>query len=177
MINLDVSKKNLKEGKKLKKNILKDLKIEITRLDKEIYEIEKLISSYEKIILTSLLYLKDRENLNTSILCGVHNTRYVKILNMITRLPNNVIISLTGKDVSTNNQINNKVADDSILELVNDNKSVQSELKKINSIISSNTDKLKECLDIYVDQLNNKINIMILQRNRLQREFSFIQRL
>ena len=80
------SESNSKFRRKVKKDIIKNIKSEIKRLDKEYKENKALLNSYNKLIVDSLYYMIDRDNLTTSVLTGVHDSRIDQINECLSEL-------------------------------------------------------------------------------------------
>lgn len=160
------SESNSKFRRKVKKDIIKNIKSEIKRLDKEYKENKALLNSYNKLIVDSLYYMIDRDNLTTSVLTGVHDSRIDQINECLSEL----------KIYSSN-----KVFASSILQLseklIAANTNRQSTLRVINQDVRKCSNTMISSLNIYTKQLNARIEIILEQKKTLQRLFNSIVKL
>ena len=135
------SESNSKFRRKIKKDIIKNIKFEIKRLDKEYKENKALLNSYNKLIVDSLYYMIDRDNLTTSVLTGVHDSRIDQINECLSELkiysPNKVF-------ASSISQLSEK--------LIAANTNRQSTLRVINQDVRKCSNTMISSLNIYTKQ-------------------------
>ena len=160
------SESNSKFRRKIKKDIIKNIKSEIKRLDKEYKENKALLNSYNKLIVDSLYYMIDRENLTTSVLTGVHDSRIDQINECLSELK---IYSSNKVFASSISQISEK--------LIAANTNRQSTLRVINQDVRKCSNTMISSLSIYTKQLNARIEIILEQKKTLQRLFNSIVKL
>ena len=160
------SESNSKFRRKIKKDIIKNIKSEIKRLDKEYKENKALLNSYNKLIVDSLYYMIDRENLTTSVLTGVHDSRIDQINECLSELK---IYSSNKVFASSISQISEK--------LIAANTNRQSTLRVINQDVRKCSNTMISSLSIYTKQLNARIEIILEQKKTLQRLFNSIIKL
>ena len=160
------SESSSKFRRKVKKDIIKNIKSEIKRLDKEYKENKALLNSYNKLIVDSLYYMIDRDNLTTSVLTGVHDSRIDQINECLSELkiysPNKVF-------ASSISQLSEK--------LIAANTNRQSTLRVINQDVRKCSNTMISSLNIYTKQLNARIEIILEQKKTLQRLFNSIVKL
>ena len=160
------SESNSKFRKKKKKDIIKNIKFEIKRLDKEYKENKALLNSYNKLIVDSLYYMIDRDNLTTSVLTGVHDSRIDQINECLSELK---IYSSNKVFASSISQLSEK--------LIATNTNRQSTLRVINQDVRKCSNTMISSLNIYTKQLNARIEIILEQKKTLQRLFNSIVKL
>ena len=160
------SESNSKFRRKIKKDIIKNIKSEIKRLDKEYKENKALLNSYNKLIVDSLYYMIDRDNLTTSVLTGVHDSRIDQINECLSELK---IYSSNKVFASSISQISEK--------LIAANTNRQSTLRVINQDVRKCSNTMISSLNIYTKQLNARIEIILEQKKTLQRLFNSIVKL
>ena len=160
------SESNSKFRRKIKKDIIKNIKFEIKRLDKEYKENKALLNSYNKLIVDSLYYMIDRDNLTTSVLTGVHDSRIDQINECLSELK---IYSSNKVFASSISQISEK--------LIAANTNRQSTLRVINQDVRKCSNTMISSLNIYTKQLNARIEIILEQKKTLQRLFNSIVKL
>lgn len=160
------SESNSKFRRKVKKDIIKNIKSEIKRLDKEYKENKALLNSYNKLIVDSLYYMIDRDNLTTSVLTGVHDSRIDQINECLSELK---IYSSNKVFASSISQISEK--------LIAANTNRQSTLRVINQDVRKCSNTMISSLSIYTKQLNARIEIILEQKKTLQRLFNSIIKL
>ena len=160
------SESNSKFRRKIKKDIIKNIKSEIKRLDKEYKENKALLNSYNKLIVDSLYYMIDRDNLTTSVLTGVHDSRIDQINECLSELK---IYSSNKVFASSISQISEK--------LIAANTNRQSTLRVINQDVRKCSNTMISSLSIYTKQLNARIEIILEQKKTLQRLFNSIIKL
>ena len=160
------SESSSKFRRKVKKDIIKNIKSEIKRLDKEYKENKALLNSYNKLIVDSLYYMIDRDNLTTSVLTGVHDSRIDQINECLSELK---IYSSNKVFASSISQISEK--------LIAANTNRQSTLRVINQDVRKCSNTMISSLSIYTKQLNARIEIILEQKKTLQRLFNSIDKL
>ena len=160
------SESNSKFRRKIKKDIIKNIKSEIKRLDKEYKENKALLNSYNKLIVDSLYYMIDRDNLTTSVLTGVHDSRIDQINECLSELK---IYSSNKVFASSISQLSEK--------LIATNTNRQSTLRVINQDVRKCSNTMISSLNIYTKQLNARIEIILEQKKTLQRLFNSIVKL
>ena len=160
------SESNSKFRRKVKKDIIKNIKSEIKRLDKEYKENKALLNSYNKLIVDSLYYMIDRDNLTTSVLTGVHDSRIDQINECLSELK---IYSSNKVFASSVSQLSEK--------LIAANTNRQSTLRVINQDVRKCSNTMISSLSIYTKQLNARIEIILEQKKTLQRLFNSIVKL
>ena len=160
------SESNSKFRRKIKKDIIKNIKFEIKRLDKEYKENKALLNSYNKLIVDSLYYMIDRDNLTTSVLTGVHDSRIDQINECLSELK---IYSSNKVFASSISQLSEK--------LIAANTNRQSTLRVINQDVRKCSNTMISSLNIYTKQLNARIEIILEQKKTLQRLFNSIVKL
>ena len=160
------SESNSKFRRKIKKDIIKNIKSEIKRLDKEYKENKALLNSYNKLIVDSLYYMIDRDNLTTSVLTGVHDSRIDQINECLSELK---IYSSNKVFASSISQLSEK--------LIAANTNRQSTLRVINQDVRKCSNTMISSLNIYTKQLNARIEIILEQKKTLQRLFNSIVKL
>lgn len=160
------SESNSKFRRKIKKDIIKNIKSEIKRLDKEYKENKALLNSYNKLIVDSLYYMIDRDNLTTSVLTGVHDSRIDQINECLSELK---IYSSNKVFASSISQISEK--------LIAANTNRQSTLRVINQDVRKCSNTMISSLSIYTKQLNARIEIILEQKKTLQQLFNSIIKL
>ena len=160
------SESNSKFRRKIKKDIIKNIKSEIKRLDKEYKENKALLNSYNKLIVDSLYYMIDRDNLTTSVLTGVHDSRIDQINECLSELK---IYSSNKVFASSISQLSEK--------LIAANTNRQSTLRVINQDVRKCSNTMISSLNIYTKQLNARIEIILEQKKTLQRLFNSIIKL
>lgn len=160
------SESSSKFRRKVKKDIIKNIKSEIKRLDKEYKENKALLNSYNKLIVDSLYYMIDRDNLTTSVLTGVHDSRIDQINECLSELK---IYSSNKVFASSISQLSEK--------LIAANTNRQSTLRVINQDVRKCSNTMISSLNIYTKQLNARIEIILEQKKTLQRLFNSIVKL
>ena len=160
------SESSSKFRRKVKKDIIKNIKSEIKRLDKEYKENKALLNSYNKLIVDSLYYMIDRDNLTTSVLTGVHDSRIDQINECLSELK---IYSSNKVFASSISQLSEK--------LIAANTNRQSTLRVINQDVRKCSNTMISSLNIYTKQLNARIEIILEQKKTLQRLFNSIIKL
>lgn len=160
------SESSSKFRRKVKKDIIKNIKSEIKRLDKEYKENKALLNSYNKLIVDSLYYMIDRDNLTTSVLTGVHDSRIDQINECLSELK---IYSSNKVFASSISQLSEK--------LIATNTNRQSTLRVINQDVRKCSNTMISSLNIYTKQLNARIEIILEQKKTLQRLFNSIVKL
>ena len=160
------SESSSKFRRKVKKDIIKNIKSEIKRLDKEYKENKTLLNSYNKLIVDSLYYMIDRDNLTTSVLTGVHDSRIDQINECLSELK---IYSSNKVFASSVSQLSEK--------LIAANTNRQSTLRVINQDVRKCSNTMISSLNIYTKQLNARIEIILEQKKTLQRLFNSIVKL
>ena len=160
------SESSSKFRRKVKKDIIKNIKSEIKRLDKEYKENKALLNSYNKLIVDSLYYMIDRDNLTTSVLTGVHDSRIDQINECLSELK---IYSSNNVFASSISQLSEK--------LIAANTNRQSTLRVINQDVRKCSNTMISSLNIYTKQLNARIEIILEQKKTLQRLFNSIVKL
>ena len=160
------SESSSKFRRKVKKDIIKNIKSEIKRLDKEYKENKALLNSYNKLIVDSLYYMIDRDNLTTSVLTGVHDSRIDQINECLSELK---IYSSNKVFASSVSQLSEK--------LIAANTNRQSTLRVINQDVRKCSNTMISSLNIYTKQLNARIEIILEQKKTLQRLFNSIVKL
>lgn len=160
------SESNSKFRRKIKKDIIKNIKSEIKRLDKEYRENKALLDSYNKLIVDSLYYMIDRDNLTTSVLTGVHDSRIDQINECLSELR---IYGTNKVFASSISQISEK--------LIAANTNRQATLRVINQDVRKCSNTMISSLSIYTKQLNARIEIILEQKKTLQRLFNGIVKL
>ena len=160
------SESSSKFRRKVKKDIIKNIKSEIKRLDKEYKENKALLNSYNKLIVDSLYYMIDRDNLTTSVLTGVHDSRIDQINECLSELK---IYSSNKIFASSISQLSEK--------LIAANTNRQSTLRVINQDVRKCSNTMISSLNIYTKQLNARIEIILEQKKTLQRLFNSIVKL
>ena len=160
------SESSSKFRRKVKKDIIKNIKSEIKRLDKEYKENKALLNSYNKLIVDSLYYMIDRDNLTTSVLTGVHDSRIDQINECLSELK---IYSSNKVFASSVSQLSEK--------LIAANTNRQSTLRVINQDVRKCSNTMISSLSIYTKQLNARIEIILEQKKTLQRLFNSIVKL
>ena len=160
------SESSSKFRRKVKKDIIKNIKSEIKRLDKEYKENKALLNSYNKLIVDSLYYMIDRDNLTTSVLTGVHDSRIDQINECLSELK---IYSSNKVFASSISQISEKS--------IAANTNRPSTLSVINQDVRKCSNTMISSLSIYTKQLNARIEIILEQKKTLQRLFNSIIKL
>ena len=160
------SESSSKFRRKVKKDIIKNIKSEIKRLDKEYKENKALLNSYNKLIVDSLYYMIDRDNLTTSVLTGVHDSRIDQINECLSELK---IYSSNKVFASSISQLSEK--------LIATNTNRQSTLRVINQDVRKCSNTMISSLNIYTKQLNARIEMILEQKKTLQRLFNSIVKL
>jgi hypothetical protein len=69
------------------KLLLKQVKKEIEYLQNEVKDCLKTLNGFEKFIVESIFYIKDRDNLLSSHICNTHKNRMLNIQSIISRMP------------------------------------------------------------------------------------------
>ena len=135
-------------------------------MDKEYKENKALLNSYNKLIVDSLYYMIDRDNLTTSVLTGVHDSRIDQINECLSELK---IYSSNKVFASSISQLSEK--------LIATNTNRQSTLRVINQDVRKCSNTMISSLNIYTKQLNARIEIILEQKKTLQRLFNSIVKL
>lgn len=153
---------NVKFTKKIKKGVLKRISAEIKRLDKEYDENRNILESYNKLIVDSTYYMIDRDNLSTSVLTGVHDSRIDMIVQDLVEL------SICG-DRSKSEKF--KTYSSQIKDI---NSKRQTDFRITNQEIRKCSNTLVSTLNIYSNQINCRLNMILEQRRSLQNLYSII---
>ena len=156
-LRMDVEKRSRHAFEVSKKKLLKTLEIEIKRLDTELKESSSTLNSYQKLIVDSVLYVADRDNLSTSNFTGSHNARIRYIHTLIDQM----------KSSDGNKPDYDKFA--STIDMSNSHH--QDEVQSINKDIKSCTDTMMTALGLYTESLNQKIAVIQTQQRLLERVY------
>lgn len=153
---------NTKFTKKIKKGVLKRISDELKRLNKEYIENRNILDSYNKLIVDSTYYMIDRDNLSTSVLTGIHDSRIDFIIQDLVELS----LCTSGKKSDKYKSLSGQIKDS--------NSKRQTEFRVINQEIRKCSNTLVSTLNIYSNQINCRINMILEQRKTLQKLYNMV---
>lgn len=138
-----------KELRAVKKNALKEIK----RLDKEIKECIRVLNGYEQFILEGTLYVRDRNNLIDSIICGIHNARMTNINCALKRLSSSGVPG---------------VSSDTANAIFQSSESTQKNIRGINATLDRLSDDMTRIIPEYSQNINRKLDVIRTQKQALE---------
>lgn len=148
---------------KTKKEAIKTLNAEFARLNKEYEDCRNTLKCYEKLIVDSLMYVTDRDNLCTSSFEGSHNSRLQYVLTLIKELES----SNDKRDMKSVDPKTGTARQSLSEKIENMNNKNQTRFRDINLGIKECTNKMMSTMTIYTKKLNDRLDIISNQKTNL----------
>ena len=159
MFKLNLVKRKQREIKRYSRSLLSEIRDEIIRIEDEIEECTRTLRSYEKFVAESVLYITDRNNLNTSKITGIHNARIKHIETQILLLDKLELVSFG----------------DIVKSIETQNEATQTKIKEISAALTRGTNVFNDVMPEFMQNINRKILVMQNQKSLLTRLYKVIE--
>ena len=156
---------NVKFSKKIKKKLLKKISTELKRLDREYKENRSILDSYNSLIVDSVYYMIDRDNLTTSVLTGIHDSRVDAIVHDLTELG---LVSV-GKKSNCYKLYSTQIKDSNCKR--------QQDLRITNQEVRKCSNTIVSALNVYSNHINSRLNMILEQRKTFQKLYEMVEKL